>query len=185
MRTSSNWLILLLISFILYSCQTKSGKIEELRDLRTEVRVNGESFDEEDWEKFELELAKINEDLEVYDLTLKETELVEKLNMEILEYKMKYNLGSAVGDLVNSVTQAIDDATGLNTSAFAKSITETTSSTQRQLEKKAKRVLWIRIAWIAGGIVLTGIISLIIVLLNTGRTRRSRQSRSTRRNLHR
>ena len=74
MRTSSNWFILLIISFILYSCQTKSGKIEELRDLRTEVRVNGESFDEEDWEKFELELAKINEDLdkEVIQAAIKE-----------------------------------------------------------------------------------------------------------------
>lgn len=156
-----------------------------MRDLRTEVRVNGENFDDEDWENLDLKLAKINEELEVYDLSERESELVEKLNMEILEYKLKYNIRGSVGGLVNSVAQAIDEVTGLNTSAFTKSLTETTSSTQRHIEKEAKRFLWIRIAWIAGGIVLTGIISLIIVLLNTGRTRRSRQSRSTRRNLHR
>lgn len=161
------------------SCQTKKGTIEDLRELRTEVRVNGENYDNDDWDEFDAKHAKIIEELEKYELTEKEEELVDKLNAEITGYKMKYDLRNVVGGLVNSVAQVIDDATGLNTSSLAKSLTES-KSVQRQIEKKTKNLFWIRAAWIGGSILLSGLVALVVALLNTGRTRGARRSRARR-----
>ena len=135
-----------------------------MRELRTELRINGYKYDADDWNEINEKHAEINEELEEFELTEQEAKLVEKLNAEILGYRQKYNIGDAVGGLVNSVAQAIDDATGLNTSVFAKTLTESAPSAQHQIEKQAKSIFRTRVAWI-GGVLLLGFLCYLAIIL--------------------
>lgn len=171
----------LIVVTMFSSCQSKMGTINDLRELRTEIRVNGGRYDSGDWNDFEAKYAEIIEELEMYELTDQESMLVEKLHAEILRYKIKYELTDAVGGVVSNISQAIDDAIGLNTSGYAQTLADSASDVEHQIVKQTKRVFWSRIAWIIGGILFLGLLWLITVSLNTGRKRSARRSRHVRR----
>lgn len=171
--------ILFIISiFSLTSCYGKKDAIDDLRNLRTEIREHGEEYTQEDWEDVDNEFSKIHERLEEYELTTREMRLVDDLDAEIAAYQVRYNAGGLVGSLIGGVAKIIDDITGTTTSKIAQSINQETRSTQRQIERKAERTIWKYILWGLGIPCLTGIVFYVISSLTKGgRTRRSRRYR--------
>ena len=164
----------------LTSCNGKKQAIDDLRELRTEIRVHGEEYDSDDWENTKEEIAQIHERLEDYELTAKEEELVEKIDSEISMYMLRYNTKGVLGEVANALSGMIDDVAGTNTQEVLAPLILEVDHTQRQVEKSAKRFFWTRVLWVVVPIIIMATIALFISLRNTGRTRGARRDRTTR-----
>lgn len=164
---------------VLSSCNSKKGVIDDLRNLRTEIREHGDEYTQEDWDSVDNELADIHEKLEEYELTSREIQLVEDLDAEIAAYQVRYNAGGLVGSFIGGVAKIIDDIAGTNTSQIAQSINKETRSAQRQIEKKAEQTIWKYVLW---GLCIPCIVGIVVYVISSlkkgGRTRRSRRTRS-------
>lgn len=174
-------LVLLSLLFVaLTSCDGKKQAIDDLRELRTEIRVHGEGYDAEDWEDAQKEIAEIHERLECYELTTNEEEFVEKIDSEISMYMRRYNTKGIIGEIANAVAGMIDDVAGTNAQEVLTPLFSEVDRTQRQVEKSAKSFFWTLVLWISVPIIIIAIIILFISLRNTGRTRGARRERTIR-----
>lgn len=166
--------------FSLTSCNSKKGVIDDLRNLRTEIREHGEEYSQKDWDDVNNEFAEIHERLEEYELNSREIQLVDDLDAEIATYQVRYNAGGLVDSFIGGVAKIIDDIAGANTSQIAQSITRETHSAQRQIERKAEQTIWKYVLW---GLCIPCIIGVIVYVISSltkgGRTRRSRKVRSS------
>lgn len=182
MKTSRiSILIVVLFSIFFFSCQTKKGTIDDLRDLRTEVRVNGENFDDEDWEDFESRHIEVIERLEEYDLSAKEEQFVEKLENEIEAYKLRYNAKGVIGGAVSTITGIIDQVTGLNTSSYAEAITQSSKTVKKETEKNIKHTIWFYAAWVGGTLLFSILCYLCKIIISTTTVKRRSHPKNRRR----
>lgn len=165
---------------VLTSCNGKKQAIDDLREIRTEIRVHGEEYNSEDWKGAQEEIAQIHERLEVYELTTKEEELVEKIDSEISMYMLRYNTKGMLGNVAYAISGMIDDVVGTHTQEVLAPQLSEVDRTQRQVEKSASSFWGTCILWVVVPIFIIAIIALLISLRNTGRTRGARKSRAVR-----
>lgn len=171
------------LPIILSSCNAKKGTIDDLRSLRSEIRLHGEDYDSEDWAKAEDEFSYIHERLEEYELTPSEESLVSSLDSEIHLYKLRYNPEYLIGDIAANVAGVIDKWAGTNTSEHVGAIAQSAIGIQSQVEKQAKRTFWTYVAWTSGGILISGLLTFLVVLVrnsNAPSRRRTRVRNSSR-----
>lgn len=179
-------LSLLMTCVLVSSCDGKKSAIEDLRELRFEVRENGEKYSEQDWNKVADELVRIGDELEEYELTSKEEELVASLMAEIGVYKLRYD---PVG-IIASVTDALSmfsnkfEKNNVNARMIDHFVNNGTDRVEDAFERQSNRVFWMVTAWIVGGAVLLILVFFLIAYIREGgsggRRRPSRSSRSSR-----
>lgn len=174
---------LCLLPIVLNSCDAKKEAIEDLRNLRTEIRLHGEEYDKEDWVCAENDLSLIHERLEEYELTPSEEKLVSNIDSEIHQYKVRYNPEYLLGDIATNVAGVIDELAGTNTTENVEALAQSAIGIQSHVEKQVKRTFWTYAAWVGGGIIASGLFSFIVILVRNSKTssrRRTRVRNSTR-----
>lgn len=179
-------LSMLVACVILSSCDGKKSAIEDLRDLRLEIRENGDKFSERDWNKVGDELVRIGDELEEYELTSKEEELVASLMAEIGVYKLQYD---PVG-IIASVTDALSmfsnkfEKNNVNARMIDHFVNNGTDRVEDAFERQSNRVFWMVTAWIVGGVVILILVFFLLAYIRESgsgsRRRSSRPSRSSR-----
>lgn len=91
----------ILFSLILFSCNSKSGPVDDLRDLSMELQENSNGYSEKDWEEAKQKYENIETQLQQYDYTDEELKEIGKLEGKCSTYFMKSYIKSIKRNIHN------------------------------------------------------------------------------------
>ena len=99
------FIILVCLTALMFSCNSKQSPINELSDLAEEISENGNNYSDEDWEAAADQFEGITEELEGYNYSDEEQKEISKLKARVC-----FLFGSKYGK--NKIKQFFNEMSG-------------------------------------------------------------------------